>query len=76
MRTIRLKVIPISARVPKARAAAAYFALVAWAVYPLFRLSLLGVTLDPVLWIVMGIAVWQSRKEPVKTVTKVPYYER
>lgn len=52
-----------------------YLALMAWAMYPLFRLSLLGVILDPVLWIVVGIAVWQSRKRPVKTVTKVPYYE-
>lgn len=54
----------------------AYLALIAWAMYPLFRLSLLGVILDPVLWIVVGIAVWQGRKRPVKTMAKVPYYER
>lgn len=54
----------------------AYLALIAWAMYPLFRLSFLGLILDPVLWIVVGIAVWQSRKRPAKTGVKLPYYER
>ncbi len=53
----------------------AYLAVIAWAIYPMFRLSLLGVILDPVLWVVVGIAVWQSRKRPVKTSVKMPYYE-
>lgn len=53
-----------------------YVGLIAWLLYPMFRLSLLGIIIDPVLWIIVGIAVWQCRKRPAKTVAKVPYYER
>lgn len=55
---------------------AAYVAGIAWLMYPMFRLSLLGVLLDPVLWVVVGIAVWQGWKRPAQTGVKLPYYER